>query len=65
MNIVEAGKQLINGGKIKRKRWGNMYITKNLKFYIKHDTHYQLYDERYMFYLDDIIADDWEIMEWQ
>jgi hypothetical protein len=63
MNMIEAYNKLGDDGKIKQKRWGDMYLKKNLKLYIKHETHYQLYDERCMFYLDDILADDWEVVE--
>lgn len=63
MDIIEAFNQLGNDGKIKRKCWGDMYLKKNLKFYIKKGTHYQLYDEGYMFHLSDILANDWEVIE--
>lgn len=62
MNIIEAFKQL-ESRKIKRKSWGDMYIKKNLRFYIKSDTHYQLYDEPYIATANDILATDWEVME--
>ena len=63
MNIIEAVNQLGNEGKIKRKCWGDMYLKKNLKLYIKKGTYYQLYEKGYIFKLSDILANDWEVVE--
>lgn len=56
MNIIEAMKALQDNKKVKRKEWGNELIFINEFQVFKRTTLYNLT-------LDDVLADDWEVIE--
>jgi len=56
MNIIEAMKALQDNKKVKRKEWGSELIFINEFKVFKRTTLYNLT-------LDDVLADDWEVVE--
>lgn len=63
MNIIEAVKLLKTGKKIKRK--GARYID-TIQDIEQGEHHYDIYDGKnwlMCFLEDDVLADDWEVME--
>ena len=62
MNIIEATKQLALGKKIRRKDWDDSYIRNDMMLYTKCKTFY-IPSERFEYYVDDLLADDWEVVE--
>jgi len=57
MNIIEAMKALQDNKKVKRKEWGSGLIFINEFQVFKRTTLYNLT-------LDDVLANDWEVIEW-
>lgn len=57
MNIIEAAKELKVGKKIRCKGWNFKLFSIANSIWIYGTT------DRYFLYLDDILTDDWEVVE--
>lgn len=63
MNIIEAASELKDGKKIRRKDWDDRYIRNDMMLYIAHRDFFYIPSERFEFYTNDLLADDWEVVE--
>lgn len=60
MNIIEAVKLMKEGAKIRRPKWSKTFC---LKYNISSNTQVQMGRDEYSFSVNDILAEDWEVMK--
>jgi len=61
MNIIEAASELKDGKKIRRKDWDDIYLKNDLLVCSRGKD--AIATNRFEFDLNDILANDWEVVE--